>query len=136
MIKAPSKMFILAVLLAAGALGLFVATRRAPACGGDGKIMSTQAECASWGFGAQTCKAAVEKARAIAVRAAPRIENAMQCETQFTDCFASHDGGFYPRPAFCLRAVAGGVSEPFDLRYLEYESDRMNRKKTHEVPIK
>lgn len=136
MIRIPSKMFILAALLAVAALGLFVATRRAPACGGEGKIMSTPAECASWGFDAQTCKAAVEKARAIVERAAPRMESSTQCETQFTDCFASQNGGFYPRPSFCLRAAANGASEPFDLRYLEYESDRMNRKKTHEVPIK
>jgi uncharacterized protein YgiB involved in biofilm formation len=136
MIKIPSKIFIAAALLAAGALGLFVATRRPPACGGEGKIMSTQAECASWGFDKETCKTAIERARAAAERSAPRIENAIQCETQFTDCFASQSGGFYPRPSFCLRASAAGASEPFDLHYLEYESDRMTRKKTHEVPIK
>ncbi|HMK90555.1 MAG TPA: DUF1190 domain-containing protein [Methylocystis sp.] len=136
MAKVPSKFFIGAALLVAVLLGAYVATRRAPACGGDGKIMSTQAECLSWGVDAAACKAAIEKVRAIAERAAPRVANAIQCETQFTDCFESPNGGFYPRPAFCLRATANGASEPFDLRYLEYESDRMNRKKTHEVPIK
>jgi len=35
-----------------------------------------------------------------------------------------------------LRAPATAASEPTDMHYLEYESDRMNRKKTHEVPIK
>ncbi len=131
----PSRFFILAALLAVGTLTVFVLNRRAPACGGDGKIMTSQADCVSWGFDAATCKAAVEKARAATVRAAPRHEDSMACETQFTDCFEAQ-GGFYPRPSFCLRAEAKGVSEPFDLHYLEYESDRQNRKKTHEVPIR
>jgi len=134
LIKAPNKLFIGAALLAVVALAAFVATRRAPACGGDGKIMSTQSECVSWGFDAASCKAAVEKARAVAERAAPRQENSIACETRFTDCFEASGGGFYPRPSFCLRSNA--LSEPFDLHYLEYESDRMNRKKTHEVQIR
>ena len=98
--------------------------------------MSTESECRAWGFDAATCKAVVAKARALAARATPRIENAIQCETQFTDCFAAPDGGFHPKPSFCLQAPASEASEPKEARYLEYESDRMNRKKTHEVPIR
>jgi len=132
----PSRTFFIAAILVAGALAAFVMTRRTPACGGDGKIMSTQTECKGWGFDAATCKAVVEKARAIALRGTPRIENSIKCETQFTDCFEAQDGGYHPIPSFCLRAPASVSSEPTELRYLEYESDRQNRKKTHEVPIK
>ena len=136
MSRPPTKLFLLAAILTLAALVGFVATRRAPACSGDGKIMSTESECRAWGFDAATCKAVVAKARALAARATPRIENAIQCETQFTDCFAAPDGGFHPKPSFCLQAPASEASEPKEARYLEYESDRMNRKKTHEVPIR
>ncbi len=60
MSRMPSKKFLFAAILATAALGAFVATRRTPACGGDGKIMSTQTECVSWGFDAATCKTVVE----------------------------------------------------------------------------
>jgi len=130
--RLPSKKFLFAAAIAVAALVAFVATRRTPACGGDGKIMSTQSECRAWGFDAETCKAAVEKARAVAQRSAPKMANSVQCETQFTDCFEASDGAFYPKPSFCLR---GDSKEPGELRYLQYESDRMNRKKTREVPI-
>ncbi|MFY9628788.1 MAG: DUF1190 domain-containing protein [Methylocystis sp.] len=133
--RLPSMKFILAVVIAIAALGAFIATRRTPACGADGKIMSTQSDCQAWGFDAATCKAVVEKARMIAIRAAPRLDNSIQCETQFTDCFEAQDGGFYPKPSFCLRGSGKEASEPTELRYLQYESDRMNRKKTREVPI-
>ena len=132
MSRLPSKKFIFAAIAAIAGLSIFVATRRTPACSGDGKIMSTQTECQGWGFDAATCKIAVEKARAIAVRAAPRVDDSIQCETQFTDCFEAPGGDFHPKPSFCLRASA---TEPTELRYLQYESDRMNRKKTREVPI-
>ncbi|MGA8169617.1 MAG: DUF1190 domain-containing protein [Methylocystis sp.] len=133
--RTPSKKFIFAAVLAVAGLSAFVATRRAPACGGGGKIMSTQGECASWGFDATTCKTAVEKARASAVRATPRLDNSIQCETRFTDCFEAPDGGFHPKPSFCLRQSAQQSAEPLEMRYLEYESDRMSRKKTREVPF-
>jgi uncharacterized protein YgiB involved in biofilm formation len=133
--RLPTKKFVFAVIVAVAALAAFVATRRTPACSGDGKIMSTQSECQGWGFDAATCKTVVEKARAIAIRSAPRQTNSIQCETQFTDCFEAQDGGFYPRPSFCLRASGKEQQEPTELRYLQYESDRMNRKKTREVPI-
>jgi len=135
MSRMPSKKFLFVAILATAALGAFVATRRTPACGGDGKIMSTQTECVSWGFDAATCKTVVEKARAAAVRATPRLSDSIQCETQFTDCFEAPDGGFHPKPSFCLRASAKEAPEPLEMRYLQYESDRMSRKKTREVPF-
>jgi uncharacterized protein YgiB involved in biofilm formation len=135
MSRMPSKKFIFAAILAMAGLGLFVATRRAPACHGDSKIMSSQSDCLSWGFDAATCKAAVEKARAAAARATPRLDDSLQCETQFTECFEAPEGGFHPKPSFCLRASAKETAEPLEMRYLQYESDRMNRKKTREVPF-
>ncbi|QGM46485.1 DUF1190 domain-containing protein [Methylocystis heyeri] len=131
----PSKKFLFAAAVAVAALVAFVATRRAPACGGNGKIMSTQTECRAWGFDAELCKTVVEKARAIAMRAAPKMSNSIQCETEFTDCFEAPDGAFYPKPSFCLRGDGKTAQEPTELHYLRYESDRMNRKKTREVPI-
>jgi len=56
-----------------------------------------------------------------------------QCEVRFSDCFEAPGGGFSPRPSFCLRPDKG--AEPQEVRYLEYESDRMNRKKTKEVRV-
>jgi hypothetical protein len=55
-----------------------------------------------------------------------------QCELRFSDCFQNAAGGFSPRPAFCLRAESG---DPKEVRYLEYESDRRNRKTTKEVRV-
>ena len=136
MIVAPSKLFIVLAALAAAALAAFVMTRRAPACGGNGQIMSSVGECKSWGIDFELCKAAVEKARAVAEKATPGFDNSVKCETRFTDCFKAADESYHPLPAFCLKTPATAASEPFDLHYLEYESDRMNRKKTHEVPIK
>jgi uncharacterized protein YgiB involved in biofilm formation len=136
MIVTPSRGFIIAAALVVAAFAAFVMTRRTPACGGKGQIMSTISECKSWGFGASTCEAVVGKARAIAQRATPGLDNSVKCETQFTDCFKSDDGAYHPIPSFCLQQGATTAAEPTDLHYLEYESDRMNRKKTHEVPIK
>jgi hypothetical protein len=93
--------------------------------------MASVADCQAWGLDAKLCKEAVEKARAVAARAAPKTETMFQCELRFTDCFENPAGGFSPRPAFCLRADG----EPTEIRYLEYESDRRNRKKTKEVRI-
>jgi hypothetical protein len=136
MIVTPSRGFIIAAALVAAALTAFVMTRRTPACGGKGQIMSTISECKSWGFDASTCEAVVGKARAIAKRVTPALDNSVKCETQFTDCFKADDGAYHPIPSFCLQQGATAAAEPTDLHYLEYESDRMNRKKTHEVPIK
>ena len=69
------------------------------------------------------------------MRATPRLSDSIQCETQFTDCFEGPDGGFHPKPSFCLRASAKEAPEPLEMRYLQYESDRMSRKKTREVPF-
>ena len=103
MSRMPSKKFIFVAILAIAGLAAFVATRRTPACSGDGKIMSTQTECVSWGFDAATCKAVVEKARAAAVRATPRLSDSIQCETQFTDCFEA-TGRRLPSKAVLLPA--------------------------------
>lgn len=127
----PLKYVIIFVALAAAGYSLFSARRTTPACAGDGKYMASVADCQAWGLDASLCRAAVDKARAIAARAAPKTETMFQCEVRFTDCFENPAGGFSPRPAFCLRADG----EPKEVRYLEYEADRRNRKKTKEVRI-
>jgi len=97
--------------------------------------MSTVSECQSWGVNADMCKEAVAKAREAIVRAgAPQNDNSVQCEMRYADCFEAPTGGFYPRPAFCLRPGTTGA-QPNEVRYLEYESDRLNRKKTREIRI-
>lgn len=121
---------IVAALIAAG-MSAFYATRRTPVCAGDGKYMSTDSECRAWGFSEGVCADAIEKAHAVATRAAPKSDTSFKCELRFSECFQTPSGEFAPRPSFCLRA--GGA--PSEIRYLEYESDRMNRKKTKEVRI-
>jgi uncharacterized protein YgiB involved in biofilm formation len=131
MANAGMKYIVIFVALAAAGFSFFYARRTTPACTGDGKYMASVSDCRAYGIDAAACKAAVEKARAVAARAAPRTETMFQCELRFTDCFENPAGGFTPRPAFCLRADG----EPSEVRYLEYEADRRNRKKTKEVPI-
>jgi hypothetical protein len=131
MANTPLKIFIAAVALAAAGFSFFYARRTTPVCSEDGKYMSSLTDCQNWGIDAATCKQAVDKARAVAARAAPKTETLFQCELRFSDCFENPAGGFSPRPAFCLRP--GG--EPQEIRYLEYEADRRNRKKTKEVRI-
>jgi uncharacterized protein YgiB involved in biofilm formation len=127
------KYIVIAVALVAAGFSAFYALRRSPVCADGGKYMATRSDCEAWGVDAGVCREAIEKARAIVARAGPKTETLFQCEVQFTDCFEAPEGGFSPRPSFCLRADAG--SEPFEVRYLEYESDRMNRKKTKEVRV-
>ncbi|MGD9545659.1 hypothetical protein [Methylocystis sp.] len=124
---------IIAVAVAAAGFSAFYAFRRSPVCSADGKFMATQNECEAWGFAPDTCKQAIEKARIVVARAAPKSETMFQCEVRFSDCFQAPDGGFSPRPSFCLRP--GANAEPLEVRYLEYESDRRNRKKTKEVRV-
>jgi uncharacterized protein YgiB involved in biofilm formation len=130
----PVKTLIVLLLLLLGGAALFFKFRRIPACSEGGKYMSTISECQSWGVNAELCKEAVAKARDVAARAAPKSETSLQCETRFSDCFEAPGGGFVPRPSFCLNPEATG-SQPSEIRYLEYESDRMNRRKTREVRI-
>lgn len=127
------KFVIIAVAVVAAGFSAFYAFRRAPVCSGDGKYMATQTDCQAWGFDAEVCKQAIEKARAVVARAAPKSSTMFQCEVRYSDCFEAPDGGFSPRPSFCLRADKG--ADPLEVRYLEYESDRMNRKKTKEVRV-
>jgi uncharacterized protein YgiB involved in biofilm formation len=127
------KFFIIAVAVAAAGFSAYYAFRRSPVCSADGKYMATQSDCEAWGFNPDVCKQAIEKARAVAARAAPKSETMFQCEVRFSDCFEAQDGGFSPRPSFCLRSNKG--ADPLEVRYLEYESDRMNRKKTKEVRV-
>lgn len=131
MARTSLKYVIIFVALVGAAGAIFYARRTVPVCAEDGKYMASVADCQAWGLDAKLCKEAVEKARAVAARAAPKTETMFQCELRFTDCFENPAGGFSPRPAFCLRA--GG--EPTEIRYLEYELDRRNRKKTKEVRI-
>jgi len=96
--------------------------------------MSTLSECQSWGVSAELCKEALAKARESVARAAPKSDTSVQCEMRFSDCFEAPAGGFYPRAAFCLRPEETGA-QPIEIRYLEYESDRLNRKKTREIRV-
>lgn len=127
----PFKFIIIVVALAAAGFALYYARRTSPACSEDGKYMSSVADCQAWGIDAGLCKQAVEKARSVAARSAPKTETLFQCELRFTECFENPAGGFSPRPAFCLRPDG----EPREVRYLEYASDRRNRKTTKEVRI-
>lgn len=131
MVKSPFKTFLIVLALGTAGYVMYNVRKTTPACAKDGKYMSSLADCQAWGVDSAVCKAAVEKARAVAVRAAPKAETMFQCELRFSDCFESPEGGFTPRPAFCLRPDG----EPSEIRYLEYESDRRNRKKTKEVRI-
>jgi uncharacterized protein YgiB involved in biofilm formation len=131
MANSPLKIIALLVALAAVGFSFYYARRTAPACAAGGKFVSSLSDCQAWGFSADACKQAVEKARAVAARAAPKTENQFQCELRFTDCFANPAGGFTPSPAFCLAAD----NEPKEIRYIEYESDRRNRRQTKSVPI-
>lgn len=132
MSASPFKLILILVVLAAGGFSIFYATKgRAPACEGGGKYMSTLTECRAWGLDASICATAIENARTIAGRAAPKTETMFQCETRFSDCFENPAGGFTPRPSFCLKSSA----EPSELRYLEFEADRRNRRVTKEVRI-
>jgi uncharacterized protein YgiB involved in biofilm formation len=130
----PKKTFVIMAALVAAGFAAFFALRRTPVCSGDGKYMSTQSECQAWGVDAAVCKEAIDKARETTARAAPKTETMFQCELRFSVCFEAPEGGFAPRPSFCLRTTDKGA-EPAEIRYLEYESDRMNRKKTREVRI-
>ncbi len=131
MSKSPLKFIVVLVALAAAGFSIFYARRSAPACSENGKYMASVSDCQAWGLDAALCRQAVEKARAVAARAAPKTETMFQCELRYTDCFENPAGGFSPRPAFCLRTDG----EPREIRYLEYESDRRNRKKTRDVRI-
>ncbi|KAF2990371.1 DUF1190 domain-containing protein [Methylocystis sp. MJC1] len=131
MANSPLKLIVILVALAAAGFSFFYARRTAPACAEDGKYMSSMSDCQAWGFTSALCKQAVDKAQAVAAHAAPKTETMFQCELRFSDCFENPAGGFTPRPAFCLRTDG----EPKEIRYLEYESDRRNRKKTKEVRI-
>lgn len=134
MTKPVPKSLMLVVLLVIAGVAAFFAFRRTPACSGAGKYMSTVSECKAWGVDEALCKEAVAAARGASVRAAPKSETMFACEVRFSDCFEAPDGGFYPKPSFCLGSAEKGA-KPVEVRYLEYISDRMNRKKTREVPI-
>jgi uncharacterized protein YgiB involved in biofilm formation len=134
MFRPTLKTFAFAGLLGLVGLAAYIGFRRSPACSNDGKLMSTQSECQAWGIDAATCEQAVGKAREAVVRKAPKTDNMFACEVRFSDCFQAPDGGFAPRPTFCLRVTDKGA-EPSDIRYLEYESDRLNRKKMREVRV-
>ena len=125
--------FILIILaIAAGAFSIFYATRgRTPACQGDGKYMSTLSECQAWGIEPARCAEAIDKARTTISRTGPKTETMFQCETRFSDCFENPAGGFSPRPSFCL----GAGAEPREVRYLEFDADRRNRRITKEIRL-
>lgn len=133
MAYAPPKYMIVAGLVVAVAIGVALSRRRMPACEADGKYMSSITECQAFGFAADICKQSVDKARAAIENAGPKTETMFQCELRFTECFQNAAGTFSPRPAFCLRADGG--AEPKEVRYLEYGSDRRNRKTMTEVRI-
>jgi uncharacterized protein YgiB involved in biofilm formation len=129
----PSITFLIAasVAILIGATWFF-GFRRVPACAGDGKLMATVAQCRASGLDAGVCATAIETARAVALRAAPKAESSFACEVLYAECFAGPDGRYTPSPSFCL---APGATEPSEVRYLQYESDRLNRKRAKEVRI-
>ncbi len=132
MASSPLKSILIVAAVAAVGFSAFYALRgKSPACAQNGKYMSTLSDCRAWGVDQATCAQAVDKARAVAARAAPKVETQFQCELQFTECFENPTGGFSPRPSFCLREGA----EPTEIRYLEFGSDRRNRRVTKEVSI-
>lgn len=133
MTRPPFKILLVAGLVALAGATWFFVFRRVPACSGDGKYMATASQCRAYGIEARLCAQAIEKARALAARVAPRSESSLACESLYAECFETPQGGFAPAPSFCLRS--SGSSEPVEVRYLEYVSDRMNRRKTHEVRI-
>lgn len=134
MSRLPSKAFIFVAVLVLAGFAAFFALRRTPACSGDGKFMATVGECRAWGVDEAVCKGAVDAARAAAAKAAPKSATMFECEVRFSDCFEAPEGGFVPRPSFCLKSTDKGA-QPTQMRYLEYVSDRMNRKKTREIPF-
>jgi len=130
--KPPVKIF---VALAAIALAVFAWSfthRRISACSGEGKYMSTVGECERWGIAAETCANAVEAARKLVSQKGPKHEKLFDCELRYSDCIEGIDGGYVPKPSFCLRP---DQVSPSEVRYLTFDSDRMNRRKTREVPI-
>jgi uncharacterized protein YgiB involved in biofilm formation len=122
-----------AALALLGGFALYYGFRRTATCAGDGRLVATQTGCVALGIDAETCKSAIEKARAVAARAAPKLETSFQCELQYSECFEAA-GGFVPRPSFCLRKDDKSA-QPSEIRYLEYVSDRQNRRTTKEVKI-
>jgi hypothetical protein len=135
MSKPPIKTVVLLAILIAGALGLFATFRHIPACSGDGKYMSTLQQCQSYGVGESVCREAIDKAKQVALRAAPKAATSFQCESVYSDCFETPTGEFTPVPSFCLKLSESGAPIASEVRYLEMTSDRMNRKKAREVRI-
>lgn len=133
MSQPPFKFILVAAIVAVAGATWFFAFRRAPACSGDGRYMATVQQCRSYGLDAGLCRQAVDKARALAVRVAPKAATSFDCEVLYSECFETPDGRFTPSPSFCL--ASSGAPEPVEVRYLEYGSDRLNRKKTREVRI-
>lgn len=131
--RPPIKATIFAAILLIGGSALFFMFRRTPACSGDGKYMATMQQCQAYGIDAGVCREAIDKAREIALRAAPKVATLFECESRYTDCFEASGGGFTPIPSFCLKSTASG--SPTEVRYLKNVSDRQNRKKAREVRI-
>jgi uncharacterized protein YgiB involved in biofilm formation len=129
-----SKIFAVVGLLAIAGLSVFYATRRTPACAGGGQLVSTQRECEASGSDPATCKAALELAKQAVAKAAPQTDTQFKCEIRFSECLGLAADAFVPRPSFCLKKTDKGA-QPTEIRYLEYESDRLNRKKAREVRI-
>jgi uncharacterized protein YgiB involved in biofilm formation len=125
---------VLAILIASG-IGLFLTFRRTPACSGDGKYMSTLPQCQAYGVSESVCREAIDKAKQVALRAAPKSATLFQCESLYSDCFQTPTGEFTPTPSFCMRLSPSGAPIASEVRYLEMTSDRMNRRKAHEVRI-
>lgn len=131
--RPPVKAIVVAMILVVGGFGLFFMFRRTPACADDGKYMATIAQCQAYGIDARVCQEAIDRAKAIAIRAAPKAATSFECEVRYADCFETPAGAFTPSPSFCLRSPSS--PEPSEVRYLEYTSDRLNRKKAQEVRI-
>jgi len=131
----PFKTMIFVAILLIGGFGLFFMFRRLPACSGDGRYMATMQQCQAYGIDAGVCRQAIDQAKEIAIRAAPKVATLFECESVYTDCFEAPAGGFAPTPSFCLKSSASGPAQPSEVRYLETVADRRNRKKAREVRI-
>lgn len=62
--------------------------------------MSTLSECRAWGLEETLCSAAIDNARAIAARAAPKTETMFQCETRSQIALKIQLGALRPGPPF------------------------------------
>ena len=131
----PSNKFLFAAILVIAGSPAFVAMRRTPACGGDGKIMSDAKRVRELGASMlATCNASPEKARAAWLCATPSAERLTSMRTKSPTSIEAPDGGFHPKLVVCLRASAEERPEPsLEMRDPHADPDRMEPQEKREV---